>query len=470
MDDVITHQGQRPAMPIQPREDPPLETFGELVPLATVQEAALRDGEAPWPKPKELTDLKTQCSPLLFGGGIFGHGMYNEDALMHGNTAVRALRLAFRYGINALDTSPYYYPSELVLGRALRILAPEYPRSSYFLITKCGRYGPEKSMFDYSPERIRASIQKSLDRLGTTYLDAALLHDAEFVADQPEIAQTTEGAALAAQAVGIACTGPQRTQEEARALLGIGPDDAARIRGKGDERVLEAARTLFALKDQGVVRNVGISGYPLGELLRISRLVASHPPYRPLDVVLSYSNHTLHSNLLPAWRPLFAAPPSSEYPGEWHPPMLINASPFSMGLLSDRGPPAWHPADQKLLDAMQLAHARAKNAASVTDVPPVTADNVLGYTALAGGLRSAASKDGMPTLVGMSHVEEVHTALSAFRALAAGLGTYPLDAALQDKYTTLYHQLSSFEGMIRQTLLDAHVIELCWPSPALDAA
>lgn len=149
--------------------------------------------------------------------------------------------------------------------------------------------------------------------------------------------------------------------------------------------------------------------------------------------------------------------------------MLINASPFSMGLFSDRGPPPWHPADPKLLEAVQLAHARAKNAASVTDVAPVTADNVLGYTALSYGLRNAASKDAVPTLLGMSTTEEVHTGVSAFRALAAGLGTYPVDASVKEKYETLFHQLASFEGMIRRTLQDAQVNELCWPSPAPDA-
>lgn len=450
-------------------EDPPIESFGELVPLDSLQDAPLRDGEAPWPKQATLTDLKTQCSPMMFGGGVFGHGKYNDDALLYSNAAVRALRLAFRYGINALDTSAYYEPSELVLGRALRILAPEYPRSSYFLITKCGRYGAEKDKFDYSPKRIEESIQRSLKRLGTTYLDAALLHDIEFVSNQPEIAQAPEGAPLAAQAVGLPCAGAPHSQEEALRLLGLAPEDAAKIRGPGDERVLEAARTLFKLKDQGVVRNVGMSGYPLGELVRISRLIASHPPYRPLDVILSYSNDTLHADLLSAWRPLFAARPSSVPEAKWEPPMLINASPFSMGLFSDRGPPPWHPADPKLLEAVQLAHARAKNAASVTDVAPVTADNVLGYTALSYGLRNAASKDAVPTLLGMSTTEEVHTGVSAFRALAAGLGTYPVDASVKEKYETLFHQLASFEGMIRRTLQDAQVNELCWPSPAPDA-
>lgn len=465
-------------MPVPPETYPPLAAFGELVPLASLPRAQPREGRAPWEAVQTLTDLRTQCSPLLFGGGAFGHGMYNDDPVLYSDSAVRALRLAFAYGINALDTSPYYYPSEMVLGRALRILRPEYPRDAYFLITKCGRYGPEKKQFDYAPETITSSIHASIERLGATYLDAALLHDVEFVSDQPTLAQEPQGAVLAAQAVGIVCKGAEpRTKDEARRALGIAPDDAATIRGEGDRRVLEAARALFALKDQGVVRNVGISGYPLGELVRISRLVASHPPYRPLDVVLNYSNHTLHADLYPAWRPLFDACPwtdASNPGGAWRGPMLLNASPFSMGLFSDRGPPPWHPANKALKDAVQLAHARAKHAATVTDVPPVTADNVLGYTALTAGLRSAvAPQNRIPTLLGMSNVEEVHTAVQTYRALVAGQPDAPEYAHLGSdqlaQYETLHDQLQSFASMVRTTLHDAHVTDRCWPSPGPDA-
>lgn len=38
------------------------------------------------------------------------------------------------YGINAFDTSAYYGPSEIVLGTALKTLAPEFPRASYKLV------------------------------------------------------------------------------------------------------------------------------------------------------------------------------------------------------------------------------------------------------------------------------------------------------------------------------------------------
>ena len=107
-------------MPIPPTEDPPLEAFGPIVPLEDLPYDDVKDGDRPlWRHAvPPLNDFATQASPLLFGGGVFGHGMYNQDSVLYSNEAVRALRLAFKYGINALDSSPYYFPSEFVLGRA----------------------------------------------------------------------------------------------------------------------------------------------------------------------------------------------------------------------------------------------------------------------------------------------------------------------------------------------------------------
>ena len=49
-------------------------------------------------------------------------------------------------------------------------------------MTKCGRYGLTKEAFDYSPATIRHSVERSLSRLHTDYLDVVYLHDVEFVA------------------------------------------------------------------------------------------------------------------------------------------------------------------------------------------------------------------------------------------------------------------------------------------------
>ena len=46
------------------------------------------------------------------------------------------------------------------------------------LATKCGRYGFEA--FDYSRDRVMRSIDESLRRLRTDYVDLLQVHDVEF--------------------------------------------------------------------------------------------------------------------------------------------------------------------------------------------------------------------------------------------------------------------------------------------------
>ena len=105
---------------------------------------------------------------------------YNSDELLTSSIPSDTLRLCLRYGISAIDTSPYYTTSEKVLGKAFKDVADEFPRESYTIITKAGRYGRTKEEgFDYSPERIRKSIKNSLELFGTTYIDGCYMHDGE---------------------------------------------------------------------------------------------------------------------------------------------------------------------------------------------------------------------------------------------------------------------------------------------------
>jgi D-arabinose 1-dehydrogenase len=142
---------------------------------------------------------------LVFGAASLSN-QYNSEALLASDTPFRTVRLALRYdpsrslyqlyphilhryGITAFDTSAFYGVSEIVLGTVLKALEPEFPRESYKLVscmartrmirqltsckmTKCGRYGRTKADFDYSPNTVRASVQRSLCRLNTSYLDA----------------------------------------------------------------------------------------------------------------------------------------------------------------------------------------------------------------------------------------------------------------------------------------------------------
>lgn len=74
-------------------------------------------------------------------------------------------------GINLLDTAPAYGQSEERLGKLLT------NRSEWIIATKVGEeFNNGTSSFDFSDKHTRASIERSLKRLNTDYLDLVLIH------------------------------------------------------------------------------------------------------------------------------------------------------------------------------------------------------------------------------------------------------------------------------------------------------
>ena len=131
-------------------------------------------------------------------------------------------------------------------------------------MTKCGRYGVDREAFDYSPRTIRRSIERSLARLNTDYLDVVYLHDVEFVAE--EIMPKAEGNHLSALDV------------EAEAY-GLKEGHEARIWGKGDQIILDAFNELRKLQSEGVIRQIGITGEPSLPLIPTSQ----HSSHKPIS-------------------------------------------------------------------------------------------------------------------------------------------------------------------------------------------
>lgn len=356
-----------------------------------------------------------------------------------------------------MDTSPYYKGSEVRLGQILKTLAPEFPRESYYLITKVGRYGADKSDFDYSPEQVEKSVMTSLERLGTNYLDVALMHDVEFVSDQLGEAGTEGFNAY------------DELQVEER------HDARSPVKDKitqGDAKVLAALETLFKLKKRGLIRNVGISGYPLPVLLRLSRLIASSQLYNFLDVILSYSNHTLQCDLLTGYREKrFAAKPRGSRK-DWTAPRLLSASPFSMGLLTDSEPPFWHPATPELRQACKEVSKQLQSKGSS-----------LAKTAAQYGIRGAEVRERdstrplLSTIVGLSNVNEVHTLIQSYRVMLAGAHQLPpnnihleplcsLTPSLNEKLLKEFHQQEKDEQLVIEYFKSKKFHNWCWASPA----
>ena len=119
------------------------------------------------------TDL--QVSEIGFGA--WGIGGVNGDAKAYGPTddasSIRALRMAYDSGISFYDTAPLYGygHSEELIGSALRDV-----RNGTIIASKVG-YVDFTGRTNFSPAYIRSSIEESLRRLRTDYIDLYQLHD-----------------------------------------------------------------------------------------------------------------------------------------------------------------------------------------------------------------------------------------------------------------------------------------------------
>lgn len=133
----------------------------------------------------ELGKTGMRLSNLGFGasslGGVF-HGIRESEA-------IEAVFTAIDGGINFIDVSPYYghLKAETVLGKALKDIG----RDRYYLSTKVGRYGKDGvNTWDYSARRAKESVYESMERLNVDYIDLINVHDVEF-ADLRQVVEET---------------------------------------------------------------------------------------------------------------------------------------------------------------------------------------------------------------------------------------------------------------------------------------
>jgi len=124
-------------------------------------------------RPLGNTGLDVSC--LGLGTVKFGRSegvKYPEKFSIPDDQAVRALlQQAQTLGINLIDTAPAYGNSEERLGNLLE------KREDWVIITKTGEeFEQGKSYFDFSEHHTRSSIERSLKRLKTDYLDIVLIH------------------------------------------------------------------------------------------------------------------------------------------------------------------------------------------------------------------------------------------------------------------------------------------------------
>ena len=103
-------------------------------------------------------------SVLGFGGSETGYG--GSPA----STVAKILNSALDDGLNLIDTAACYGDGEEQLGRAV-----SHRRSEFFLMTKCGHAAGLPGV-DWGQKMMAASIDRSLKRLKTDYLDVIQLH------------------------------------------------------------------------------------------------------------------------------------------------------------------------------------------------------------------------------------------------------------------------------------------------------
>lgn len=108
--------------------------------------------------------------------------------------------------------------------------------------------------------------------------------------------------------------------------------------GSIEQVIEEGIPALEELKKTGKIRYFGVSGLPLN----IFQNVLSRTT---LDVILSYCHYALNDTSLLSLLPVLNQKGTG----------LMNASPLSMGLLSNRGVPDWHPASEDIKAACQQA-------------------------------------------------------------------------------------------------------------------
>jgi predicted oxidoreductase len=105
-------------------------------------------------------------------------------------TAVKSVRTALDAGINFFDHADIYCNGKSEEAFAELWKQSPHLRQQIYLQTKCGiRFAPPLHRFDFSYEHIITSVEGSLRRLQTDYIDVLLLHRPDPLVEPEEVAR-----------------------------------------------------------------------------------------------------------------------------------------------------------------------------------------------------------------------------------------------------------------------------------------
>lgn len=150
-----------------------------------------------------------QISPIIKGGWQLSAG-HSLDRTIEDAAAVADTVAFVEAGISTLDFGDIYVGVEELIGRALKELQSRYGQSARNMVQLHTKYVPnEKSLSPYDPRDVSAIVNRSLGRLGVDQVDLVQFHWWNYEANH----------------------------------------------------YLDAMRELFALKDEGKIRHIGITNF-----------------------------------------------------------------------------------------------------------------------------------------------------------------------------------------------------------------
>lgn len=150
-----------------------------------------------------------QISPIIKGGWQLSAG-HSLDRTIEDAAAVADTVAFVEAGISTLDFGDIYVGVEELIGRALKELQSRHGQSARNMVQLHTKYVPnEKSLSTYDPRDVSAIVNRSLGRLGVDQVDLVQFHWWNYEANH----------------------------------------------------YLDAMRELFALKDEGKIRHIGITNF-----------------------------------------------------------------------------------------------------------------------------------------------------------------------------------------------------------------
>jgi len=235
---------------------------------------------------RALGNTGMQVSTLGLGTVKFGRNQglkYPAGFELPDDTQLRnLLDTARSFGINLIDTAPAYGSSEERLGRLLK------NRHEWVVCSKTGEeFMDGKSWFDFSAAHTRRSVQRSLRRLRTDYLDVVLVHsdgNDEHIIEQSDCFETLQRLKEEGLIRAFGLSGKTRSG----GLLALQHADVVMVTfNLQDNSEREVILTAHALGKGVLIKKALNSGHAMRQTTATNQPVNQHPAAESLRFVLS---------------------------------------------------------------------------------------------------------------------------------------------------------------------------------------